>query len=192
MDIDLDAEGEPSCQPDVDQAQVGIEEVEVEHALRPACVDQAGAVLGVGQLEAGAAFHAAEDADQPFADRPLSQELVDELILAAGRLEVLVLGAGLRQRDHQLPISMHISVKRLWASCIRRSEIANALSQGSKPRYLRWVNRAIFGVVPRAEQMCFDGPAGEAETDGALTRCEFVVHGVLRGAAAGGCPRGTF
>jgi hypothetical protein len=37
-----------------------------------------------------------------------------------------------------------------------------------------------------------DGPAGEAETDGALTRCELVVHGVLRGAAAGGCPRGTF
>jgi hypothetical protein len=37
-----------------------------------------------------------------------------------------------------------------------------------------------------------DGSAGEAETDGALTRREFVVHGVLRGAAAGGCPRGTF
>jgi hypothetical protein len=37
-----------------------------------------------------------------------------------------------------------------------------------------------------------DGPAGEAETDGALARREFVVDGVLRGAAAGGCPRGTF
>src|SRR5262249_15794959 len=36
------------------------------------------------------------------------------------------------------------------------------------------------------------GPAGEAETDGALARRKFVVHGVLRGAAAGGCPRGTF
>ena len=95
VDVDLDGEREPSRQPDVDQAQVGIEEVEVEHALRPACVDQAGAVLGVGQLEAGAAFHAAEDADQPFADRPLSQKLVDELILAVGALEVVVLGAGL-------------------------------------------------------------------------------------------------
>ena len=75
-----------------------VEEVEVEHALLPACVDQAGAVLGVGQLEAGAAFLAAEDADQPFADRPLSQELVDELILAVGALEVVVLGAGLLGR----------------------------------------------------------------------------------------------
>jgi hypothetical protein len=36
-----------------------------------------------------------------------------------------------------------------------------------------------------------DRPAGEAETDGALTRREFIVHGALRGAAAGGCPRGT-
>jgi hypothetical protein len=37
-----------------------------------------------------------------------------------------------------------------------------------------------------------DGPAGEAETDGAVTRREFVAHGVLRGAAAGGGPRKTF
>src|SRR5262249_36596325 len=37
-----------------------------------------------------------------------------------------------------------------------------------------------------------DGPAGEAETDGALPRRKFVVHAVLRGAAAGGGPRGTF
>jgi hypothetical protein len=36
-----------------------------------------------------------------------------------------------------------------------------------------------------------DGPAGEAETDGAVTRREFVVQGVLRGAAAGGGPRRT-
>src|SRR5512142_1524266 len=34
-----------------------------------------------------------------------------------------------------------------------------------------------------------DGAAGEAETDGTLTRGEFVVHGALRGVAAGGCPR---
>jgi hypothetical protein len=37
-----------------------------------------------------------------------------------------------------------------------------------------------------------DERAGEAETDGALSRREFVVQGVLRGAAADGCPRGTF
>jgi hypothetical protein len=37
-----------------------------------------------------------------------------------------------------------------------------------------------------------DGPAGETETAGGLTRREVVVHGVLRGGAADGCPRGTF
>ena len=36
-----------------------------------------------------------------------------------------------------------------------------------------------------------DSSAGEAETDGALARREFVLHGVLRGAAAVGCPRRT-
>src|SRR5512144_2774697 len=35
-----------------------------------------------------------------------------------------------------------------------------------------------------------DGSAGEAETDGALTRREFVAHDVLRGATAGGFARG--
>ena len=95
VDVDLDGEREPGRQPDVDQAQLGIEEVEVEHALRSACVDQAGPVLGVDQLEAGAAFHAAEDADQPFADRPLSQQLVDQLVFAVSTLEVVVLGTGL-------------------------------------------------------------------------------------------------
>src|SRR5262249_34591148 len=37
-----------------------------------------------------------------------------------------------------------------------------------------------------------DGPAGEAQGNGAVTRREFVVHGYLRVAAAGGCPRGEF
>src|SRR5271165_2777651 len=37
-----------------------------------------------------------------------------------------------------------------------------------------------------------DGSAGDTETDGALTRREFVAHDVLRSATAGGCPRGTF
>src|SRR6266851_5286530 len=36
-----------------------------------------------------------------------------------------------------------------------------------------------------------DGPAGKAQIDGTLTCREFVVHGVLRSAAAGGCPRRT-
>ena len=34
-----------------------------------------------------------------------------------------------------------------------------------------------------------DGSAGEAQGNGAMTSGKFVVHGYLRAAAAGGCPR---
>ena len=47
------------------------------------------------QLEAWAAFLAAENADQPVADRSLSQQLVDELVFAVNTLEVVVLGTDL-------------------------------------------------------------------------------------------------
>ena len=82
VDVDLDGEREPGRQADVDQAQLGIEEVEVQDALLPARVDQAGAVLAGDQLEAGAALHAAEDADQALEDRSLSEDLIDQLVLA--------------------------------------------------------------------------------------------------------------
>jgi len=36
-----------------------------------------------------------------------------------------------------------------------------------------------------------DRSAAEAERDGTLACREFVAHGDLRGAAAGGCPRGS-
>ena len=36
-----------------------------------------------------------------------------------------------------------------------------------------------------------DGSAGAAQGNGSMTSREFVVHDVLRGAAADGCPRGT-
>ena len=47
------------------------------------------------QPETWAAFHAAEDANQPVTDRALAQQLVDELVFAVGTLEVMVLGTGL-------------------------------------------------------------------------------------------------
>jgi hypothetical protein len=46
-----------------------------------------------------------------------------------------------------------------------------------------------FGAAERGTDG-LDGPAGETQGNGALTRREFVVLGYLRVAAAGGCPRG--
>ena len=95
VDIDLDREGKPSGQADVDLAQFWIHEIEVEHALGPACVDQSRAPIAVNELEAGASLHAAENADQPIDDGPLSQCLFDELVLAVIALKKSVFGAGL-------------------------------------------------------------------------------------------------
>jgi hypothetical protein len=95
VDIDLDGEREPSGQADVDLAQISIHEVEVEHALGSACVDQSRAPLAVDELEAGASLHAAEDADQSIKDGSLSQDLFDEFVLAVMALKKSVFSAGL-------------------------------------------------------------------------------------------------
>src|SRR5262249_47303013 len=69
-------------------------------------------------------------------------------------------------------------------------EVVEPLGAGLQVAAPPLVEPGLGAAQGRAEVL--DGPAGEAETDGALTRREFVAHGVLRGAAAGGCPRGTF
>ena len=45
------------------------------------------------QVEAGAAFHATEDADHPSADRPSTEDLIDNLILAMSPLKESIIGA---------------------------------------------------------------------------------------------------
>ncbi len=45
--------------------------------------------------------------------------------------------------------------------------------------------------TPQSRADVLDGPAGEAETEGALRRRKLVVHDVLRSTAAGGCLRRT-
>ena len=69
-------------------------------------------------------------------------------------------------------------------------QVVEALGSGLQVAAPPLVEPGLGSAQGRADVL--DGPAGEAETDGALARREFVVHGVLRGAAAGGCPRGTF
>ena len=77
------------------RAQLGIEEVEVQDALLSALVDQAGPVLAGDELEAGAAFHAAENTDQALENGPLSEDLIDQFVLADFALQESVFGPGL-------------------------------------------------------------------------------------------------
>src|SRR5262249_52893538 len=69
-------------------------------------------------------------------------------------------------------------------------QVVQALGSGLQVASPPLLEPGLGAAQRRADLL--DGPAGEAETDGALTRREFVVHGALRGAAAGGCPRRTF
>src|SRR5579871_2382038 len=69
-------------------------------------------------------------------------------------------------------------------------QVVEALGSGLQVAAPPLVEPGLAAAQRRADVL--GGPTGEAQTDGALTRREFVVHGVLRGAAAGGCPRGTF
>src|SRR5262249_5907547 len=72
------------------------EEVEVQDALLPPRIDQARSVGAGGQPEAGAALQAAEDTDQALDQiGSLSQDLIDQLVLAMGPLKEAVFDAGL-------------------------------------------------------------------------------------------------
>jgi hypothetical protein len=68
--------------------------------LLPPRSDEARAALAIDQLEAGAAFHAAEHSDQALDEvGSLAQDLIDELVLAMGALEEAVFDAGLLGRS---------------------------------------------------------------------------------------------
>ena len=68
--------------------------------------------------------------------------------------------------------------------------VVQALGAGLQVAAPPLVEPGLGAAQRRAEVL--DGPAGEAQTEGALARREFVVPAVLRGAAAGGCPRRWF
>ena len=64
------------------QAEVGVQEVEVEHALRAWAEGQAGLALAVQQLDGAAGFLTAQHAHQSFAQAALADGLLDQVLLA--------------------------------------------------------------------------------------------------------------
>jgi hypothetical protein len=91
----LGSEMEPSCKPDMNQAQFGVNKVEVQDTLLPPRIDQAGATLAGLEIEAWTAFHAAENTDQTLADRTFPQDPVHDRFLAMRLWKKFVAGAGL-------------------------------------------------------------------------------------------------
>ena len=90
VDVDLDRERQPGLQADVDQAELRIEEVIVEHALLPGSADELGPFGAGHECEGRAGFLGAEDADESLGDALVADEVLGPLVLAelAGAIDV--------------------------------------------------------------------------------------------------------
>src|SRR5208337_4800962 len=84
VDVDLDCEREPGLQAEMNQTAIGIEEIIVQYAMRPARENQARSSLAMNQLDGAASFHDLQDGDQSFAETALADGVLDELLFAAG------------------------------------------------------------------------------------------------------------
>src|SRR5262249_12047367 len=76
VDVDLGGEREPGRHPDVAEAELRIEEVEVKDALGPAGEAESRPAVAVAQFDGAAGFLAAEDAHQALAEASLAQLLL--------------------------------------------------------------------------------------------------------------------
>ena len=90
IDVDLDGERQPGLQADVDQAELGIEEVVIEDPLLPGSADELGPFGARHEREGGTGFLGAEDADESLGDALVADQVVGPLVLAelAGAIEV--------------------------------------------------------------------------------------------------------
>ena len=90
VDVDLDGERQPGLQADVDQTELGIEEIVVEDALLSLPTDELGPLGSGDEREGRAGFQSAEDADEPLGNALVADEVLGPLILAelAGAIHV--------------------------------------------------------------------------------------------------------
>jgi hypothetical protein len=74
------------------EAELGVEEVEVEDALRPAGEHEPGPAIAVAEFDGAAGLLAAEDTDQALAETAFADLLLDEVFLAVASLKIDVRG----------------------------------------------------------------------------------------------------
>src|SRR5262249_53278981 len=93
VDVDLGGEGEPGLHADVAEADLRVQEVEVQNALGPKGEDKPGAAVAVAEFDRAARLLTAEDADEAVAQLACADLLLHEVSLAVAALEVEVGGA---------------------------------------------------------------------------------------------------
>jgi hypothetical protein len=95
VDVDLDGEGKPRLQLDVDQPELAVDEIAVEvQALAPRGLDERVGLLP-DQREGPARLQHGEDADQPLGD-PVTRGDLPRHLLFAGRAAEILVGAARR------------------------------------------------------------------------------------------------
>ena len=90
VDVDLHGVREPGLEPHVHQAEVRIDAVVVEDALRTIGEDQFGPPNGMAEFDRATGFLAAEDGHQPLGDRLAADDVLDKALFAELPLAVLV------------------------------------------------------------------------------------------------------
>jgi hypothetical protein len=88
VDVDLGGEREPGLHPDVAEAELRIEAVEVENTLGPAGEDEPGPPVAVAEFDGASCLLAAEDADEALAETTFADLLLHEVFLAVASLEI--------------------------------------------------------------------------------------------------------
>src|SRR3989442_11978381 len=88
-------EGGQGLQADMNETELRIEEVIVEHALLPGTGNESGPFVAGHELERVAGFLSAEDADEPAFDALLAHQLFGPLVLLEGAGAVQIRAAGL-------------------------------------------------------------------------------------------------
>lgn len=169
IDVDLRGEREEALQTDVDQAELGIDEIEVEDTLRALAEGEARPVLAVQQLDGAAGFHATEDGDEAVVVGALTQELSNQLLLVVLALQELVRHAGLlRQLLAMLDEALGLLLDE-------RQEILAFELEGV-------IDEAVEVVVTAEGKMAMKNDsimAGEGGYNGRRESLDEAVHGVL-------------
>jgi hypothetical protein len=93
VDVDLGREREPGLHADVTQAELGIEEVEIEDPLRTPGEHEAGPAVAVAEFDGATGLLAAPDTDEALAQTAFAELLLYQFFLAVATLEVDVRGA---------------------------------------------------------------------------------------------------
>ena len=168
VEADLDGEREPGGDANVQEAELAIDEVEVQTQALAAGRNDARPTLAVGQLEALAGLDGRQDAHQTFADGVAPEHGPNAVLLADGAVQVDV--------GPSCPLG-HVLGVLLDPLGLPADESTEVL----EPQALTG-NETLHGIRPAQGQVTLEEDAietGNRTGDPGLMFCGKLIHGVL-------------